>query len=282
MEKMMSEQLLTDENMGDESLANGENHENSDNSKAIEEATKWGWAPKEKWRGDPNDWVDPEQFVEKFVPAIRANKQSHKELREELEQTKRLAKESMEILKKHQEETLAKKDSEYQEAISKLKASRNESIRNGEDDEAGKIEEQIEALNAERGKLKEKPEVKVDNQPNEALQTWVQDNKWFADDPDLREYALDYAEKLTREGKNPGGQALLELLGEKAKKMFPHKFEAASKNRPNAVEGAGKPVTTRSGKTASDLPPEHRKMMKEMVDAGYITEESYLKNYTWQ
>lgn len=274
----MSEQALTnEENLGEETLQ-GEIQPNEHE----QEASKWGWAPQETWRGDPDDWVDAKTFTEKFVPAIKANKQSHQELREELERTKRLAKESMEILKKHQEETLAKKESEYKEAIEKLKASRNESIRNGDDEEASKIESQIDALNDERSKLKDAPKVKEEPQPNEALKGWVNENKWFADDADLREYALDYAEKLTREGKNPGGVELLKVLEERTKRMFPHKFESASTRRPNSVEGAGKPITNKGGKTAADLPPEHRKMMKEMVESGYITEEAYLKNYSWQ
>ncbi len=274
--------------MSEQSLAEGEVIENLNEGETGEggtelssneqEASKWGWAKQEKWRGAPEDWVDADAFVEKFVPAIKANKQTHKELRDELETTKKIAKESMEILRKAHEETLAKKDQEYSAAIKSLKVQRNEAIRVGEDDEADRIEGEIDALNTEKAKLKEAPK-KQEEAPNRDLQEWTSENKWFTDDTDLREYALSVAEAWTKNGTNPGGKELLTKLGAKVRTMFPHKFETA--RRPNAVEGAGKPSGSKTGKTVNDLPPEHRSMMREMVKSGYLTEQDYLNNYTW-
>jgi len=275
----MSEQSLAEEVIVENIGETGEGETSPELNQNEQEASKWGWAKQEKWRGAPEDWVDADAFVEKFVPAIKANRQTYNEFREELAQTKKIAKESMEILRKAHEESLKTKDAEYGSALKTLKSQLREAARNGEDDDADRIEGEIEALNTERSKLKEAPKPQVNPESNKDLQEWTGENKWFTDDPDLREYALDLAEKWNKAGTNPGGKVLLEKLGEKVRTMFPHKFE--EKRRPSAVEGTGKTSGSKSSKTANDLPPEHRSMMREMVKAGYITEQAYLSNYSW-
>lgn len=245
-----------------------------------EAASKYGWVPQDKYRGDPNDWVDAKTFNEKFVPAIQANRQSHKELREELDRVKRATQESMAILKKTQEEALARKDAEYQQTISTLKSQHREAIRDGNDVLADDLEQKIESLNGDRSKLKQTATVEPEpTEPSPELVSWVDDNKWFQEDAELRDYAFYLGNKWDKEGKNPGGKALLDKMTTEVRRMFPHKFDNQNRTRPGAVEGGARPTGSTRGKTSSDLPPEHRQIMKEMVRDGLLTEEQYLKEY---
>lgn len=245
-----------------------------------EYASKYGWVPQDKYRGDPNDWVDAKTFNEKFVPAIQANRQSHKELREELDRVKRATQESMAILKKTQEEALARKDAEYQQTISTLKSQHREAIRDGNDALADDLEQKIDTLNGDRSKLKN--ELKKEPEPTEPapeLVSWVDENKWFQEDAELRDYAFYLGNKWDKEGTNPGGKALLDKMTAEVRRMFPHKFDNQNRNRPGAVEGGARPTGSTRGKTSADLPPEHRSMMKDMIAQGLLTEEMYLKEY---
>lgn len=251
-----------------------------------EKARQYGWSPKENWRGKPEDWVDAEEFNEKFVPAIRANRQSHQELKNELEKVKSTTAEAMEILKRSHAAEIERKETEIKGLIKDLKTRHREAIRNGDDDEADQIEAEMENLHSASSDLKKTSDkdnqgVNLDPEMTRAFQEWVRRNDWLTTDEELRDYAIYYGDKLEKEGNNPVGKEFFQLVEDKVKKTFPHKFENQNRNRPNAVESGGVPATQKRKKTSNDLPPEHRQMMKEMIAQGHLTEQQYLDNYQW-
>ena len=140
------------------------------------EAREQGWRPKEEFDGDPVKWRPAKEFVER---GELFGKIDH--LGKELKETKK-------ALKMLQEHHAKVKDTEYKRAVDELKALQKKHLEEGNSDGYLETTELLTDLKAEQ-KAREVLEVNQPQQPDPRFIAWVDQNKWYSKDPEMRQYA---------------------------------------------------------------------------------------------
>lgn len=252
---------------------------------AEAEASRKGWLPKDKFKGDTAKWVDAKTFVERgerFNANLIQEVATLKQKIASFEGTK-------EAFAKFHAESMAKKDSEIADAIKLLRLQHAEAVSGGEGETALTLEDRIDALKDERKALKEAtPEPVAAPKPAPAapavdpvMEEWIEDgNAWFRDDTKLQSYAVAMGQELVAKGETLRGRKFLDKIATLMAEEFPRKFNGAGHGRAAAVESGGRSAATSgSAKSERDLPAADRRLMNEFVEAGWTTKEAFLKSY---
>lgn len=280
-------------------LAGGEDVEvvvqHSAEQLAEEEASRKGWVPKEKYRGDPTKWKPASQFLE---DGKRYQKNMETRL-ERLERENEELKKSGKAFAEYHEQQMQGKQKELDDAIKALRVQKSQATAEGEHTLAVEIEDRIELLKEERAGLKEdkkqeakgpkydeKGRVQAANPADQAiLDEWVSDgNEWFDNNPSLRAYAMEYGATLVNET-SERGRKFLDKVAEHVRENFPRQF-AKMENKPterrnDQVEGnvVGSHDRTGGKYTIHDLPAEELALMRDFIQKGWTTQEKFLANY---
>lgn len=258
---------------------------------AENEASKKGWVPKAKWvqSGKPADqWVDAGTF-NKRGEAFTKNLQTElASVRAELESFRGTAKSFQEFQKK----MLADKQVELDGALKQLRLQRTEAIREGDDERALELEDEIDAARANAKAVATEvkippvdPNVKLENP---VLDEWITDgNEWFQTNDKLRQYAIALGDQMINGGETDRGRKFLDKIAVKMREEFPKSFRAPAGAPPgDRVSGSGVGSGGRSGagasvggRTARDLPPADRDLMRQFISEGMYTEKEFLESY---
>lgn len=241
-------------------------------------ASEIGWAPKDKFRGDPSKHIDAKTYYEKgefVLPIVKKQRDEAKAHAEKSDKTIAELKAAMADFQKFTEAAAERKVSELQAEISSLKGTRAAAVAAGDDkafreaDDA--IEERKEAIAAAKEKPV-KPEPKEDPSVDPAFSAWLDENRWYADDPKKKkladEFGIYYANADGLKGKP--------LYDAVAAKMKSLESEVSGKERAGPQRG-GKPSGSDSkAKTFENLPQEYKDGFKKMERAGFtVTKEQY-------
>ncbi len=259
---------------------------------AEAEASRKGWVPKDKYRGDPAKWKPASQFLE---DGKRYNKTLETRL-ERLERENEELKRSGKAFAEYHEQQMQAKQNEIDTAIKQLRVEKSRATADGEHTLAVEIEDRIELLKEEKKGLAPTPtptEERKGKQPPEdsvnslVVREWVEDgNDWFDASPELRQYAFDYANTLVN-STSIRGRKFLDMVAEHMREEFPRQFakiegkQAPAARRNDQVEGAVASGNDRAGGkyTIHDLPPEDLALMRDFVSKGWTTPDKFLKNY---
>lgn len=250
------------------------------------EAGRKGWVPKDQYKKNPDTWVDAQTFLERgdrFVTNLQRDVANLTQKLQDFEGTKA-------AFVKFSEESLARKDGELKEAISALKSQRMQAIREGEDDLAVQIEDRIDLLKDQQKEVKAAPAVAAQRrtEPDPAdpvLQEWIdEDNKWFNEEPKLRDYAIKVGEQLIADGETIRGRRFLDKIRGIMETEFPRRFKgkteaAAYRGGESSTASSGAKNSNSGGKTERDLPAIDLALMKEFISTGFTTKEKFLKSY---
>ena len=262
-----------------------------------QEARQLGWADKEHWKGNPEHWVDADQFLERgrtVLPIVRENnerlqqtvskqEQRISELQKQLEE----GRSSMEEFKKFHADELKRKVAETKrELLVGIEEARKEGNTEAVVDLQEKLDELNESskgLSAPPAKEPEKKPPPAEPQLDPALQTWMGQNPWFGTDPVKSNLAIGIAQKLKSE--NPG------LLGADFYAKVSQELEAylapargASKMEGGGGNGAGN-NSGGEAKGFAGLPPEAQAYAKAEArkyvgpNKMFKTEKDWLEYY---
>jgi hypothetical protein len=182
--------------MAEENLDQGQEQDAGDapSAEVVREARALGWAPKERWRGNPEDWLDAGAFLEKgkeLLPVLKANNQqllSEMEgLRERDQQTVaelRRTQAALKALEDAHEETQAEA---IEDQISMVKAQIAEASRNGEHEQVAELTEKLTDLKLEA----KKPPAKTNGDgrgtgDEPSAEAIAELRGWFRDNPDYK------------------------------------------------------------------------------------------------
>jgi len=234
------------------------------------EAREMGWTPKDKFRGNPDRWVDAAEFVEKaehVMPILRADRNR---LRNELltrdqkidTLTQQLATTAT-IVKDLQGHFDTKLQSELAAQRASLKGQLKEAVEDRDTDAELEIRDQLDALKtaeteaADRAK-KNKDKLTAaptDTDPQVKLspdfEAWKADNTWYggtsAEDKKRTKQILRIAEDLRDDGDETTGREFMDRCLEKLEET-----ESGSSNRSshNKVE-SGNPRSNSGGGNGS-------------------------------
>lgn len=226
-----------------------------------DEARAQGWKPKEEYEGDPNKWRPAKDFVER---GELFGKIDH--LGKELKETRK----AMKMLQEHHTKV---KETEYKRAVDELKALQKKHLLEGNSDEYLETTELLTDLKAEQ-KAREVAAQTAPQQPDPRFISWVDSNRWYKADAEMREYAdvvgMGYANK------NPGldPEEVLEYVTAQVKARFKDKFQNPNRNKPSAVEGTS--TASSPKKESFELTDDEKRVMHTFVRQNLMTKEEYI------
>jgi len=238
-------------------------------SPVEQEATAQGWVPKEAWveqGNSPDDWRPAKEFKERG------------ELFKSIHSIKRELKSkdaALTALQRHHQFVFEKA---HQKALTDLKQTKRQAMKEGDLELVAAADERIEALNEEHEQEKKEivsatPDASA--QPHPEFQVWIDRNSWYAEDADLQEFAD--AMGLVYSNKNPGvnPKQVLAHVETEVRRKFPEKFGPVKRSAPNPTlkpSSTGKVVKRGSDVELSDV---ERQIMATLVKGGVLTEEQY-------
>ena len=228
---------------------------------AEESARKKGWKPKEEFDGDPEVWVDAEEFI-KREPFFDKFKHQNKKIKE-LERT-------ISGMTQHYNAAVA---NGVKNAIAQLQQRKETAIEDGD-------KELVRAIDAEIDRQKASPQMPVVNPDMLVINQWVGENKWFNSDPVAQAAAIKLDEKLKDE--EPDVEVRLSRVKEEIEKRFPEHFPAKQKpttQHPPPIEGARTPQKGQPKYDKSRLSPEQKTVYEHMVVRNKImSHDQYFKD----
>lgn len=263
------------------------------------EATRMGWAPKDKFRGDPEKWVDAKTFVERgknMIPLLKENLErmstKYGAMETELKEVKKTASEFLEFSRKSEERAYQRAKKEYDREVATLKVKMKAAVKSGDSDAYEELEATMNTLEApEKPETPAKDETRKETKNTDEtpeLKAWMENNKWFNADKRMTKYAISVEADIAAENPGKNQAEILELISDEVKTRFPEKFKNQNREKGNSVDtGETEGRRKSSGKrTFDDLPQEAKDAYKNWArtfkESGKeYTKEEYLKNYEW-
>lgn len=247
------------------------------------EARLLGWKSLDEFSGDPARWRPANEFLEKGKQINGFLRKDLEKIRNELRrrdaQISELQTSIMQFAEYHKE-TEARA---LERARKELNAARKEAIRAQDGERVVEIEERLENLDEAAAQMRVTPPVVVQKpaEPDPIFKQWVDANPWYSNDRVLRALTHDYAEELKQISPQLVGLEFLDQVKQRVMEAHPEFFKNPAKTRPVAVgTGSAESLPRQSRKrTYADLPEEARRACDQFVKKGFVTQESYVRDY---
>jgi hypothetical protein len=250
-----------------------ESNESKDSLNYEEKALKLGWAPKDKFKGNPAEWRDAKDFYEKGELVLPLVKKQRDEARAEAAKaSKRIAdlESGMASFQKLVEEEGSRK---VKEQIAALKDVRAAAVASGDDKAFRAADDAIDELKESqvKAKVEEKPVAKVESDPE--FDKWKAENPWYDKDQAKKEYAdqlgvyLHNVKKMSR----------AEVLEAVANKIAEMEQETSGTARAGPQRGGQASGANTKTQTFDNMVPEAKKAYDSFIRQGIkMTKEQYV------
>jgi hypothetical protein len=255
------------------------------------EAESQGWVPKDRFRGNEQDWVDADTFVKRgreILPILRKNNEN---LMKDLNSTKEQLKEfrqAAEEFKTFQRDAYERKASDYEKRIQEIKDSRAQAISDGDGQKVNALDD---ALDEAKDNLREAQQAVKDSVStataapvmDAGLKVWLERNDWFGVDVRMTSLANGLGESIRKEFPELKGQPFIDKLDELLQEEFPNKF-GKSKTTPRSMveSGSGRQGRSSSNSQSYDnLPSDAKAACDRFVKQKLMTREQYVSEFDW-
>lgn len=247
----------------------------SEEAPTIEnEAREMGWTDKDAFKGDPEKWVDAATFVDRGRNLLPLVKKQNKELRDALAKRDADLEEVKKSAKEFQSFTKAALEREFNERLAALEEKQAKAIEEGDGKAAVAVQREISAL--EKQKPEEKQEEKKETpQITPEFRDWVDENKWYEKNEEMRDEADGIGLALAKRGYK--GKELFQKVRERIERLYPEEFG----ERPSPQRG-GKVSEKPAAKSFDNLPQEAKAACDKFIKNGWVkNREQYVKEYDW-
>lgn len=229
-----------------------------------ERAASNGWRPKEEWNGPEGQWVSADEFNRRGELFSKINHQG--KVIENLQKDLGAMAQYNQRIEKLQ----------YERAMADLKAKKAEALESGDSKTVVDIDEKITDLRVAKETAAIVPQ---QNGPSPEFKDWAEKNDWYGSDQELTEYADDIGDIFKAKHPNASNSEMFERVDKMIKKTFPERFKEPSKRADPVEGGSFKAAPAGNGKlTEAMLSDEEKSVMRNLIKAGVITKEKYLKD----
>lgn len=245
-----------------------------------QKAKRMGWVEQEKFKGDPDRWVEAERFIERGETEIPIMRERIKNYDSTIKRQNNDIAKMKETFKDFRSYAQEREIKAVERAVKDLTAKQRVAVEEGDTKTFDSLEEEKNTLLQEQPTV---PEIKASDPDEEIFNDWVDDgNKWFIDDKDLGKYAASISSYVA-EKTGLSGTALFDEVKKETQTRFPDKFGNKNKVVPNIVESGTEQAAPVKGKqTYASLPTEAKaecdRFIKTIPD---FTKEEYLESYEW-
>jgi hypothetical protein len=257
----------------------------------LEKAKSMGWAPKEKWRGDPNEWVDAGEFLargERLMPILRANNRKLEEQTQALEAQNRTLAAQLAELRGSMDEFVEAQREAMQDKLKQQRADIRRQLREardqGDDAAIERLEATLDENDEQRQKLAQPAKAGTPaaaEQPNPAYEAWKASNPWFqgTSREDQRKTALAMQFGREAAAARLAGKAFFDYVDEQMEEALPARATTSK------VEG-GRPSGSGGGTGFDSLPAEAKAQARKDAlrfvgpNKVFKTEKEYFAHFT--
>jgi len=225
-------------------------------------AMEQGWKPQDQFEGDKSKWVPADEFLRRG------------ELFGKIDSLNRDLKDTRKALKMLQEHHVKVKQAEYQHALETLRQEKKMALEAGDADALIEIDDRIADEKAKQ-QVEQQLARQAATAPDPRFVAWVNENKWYVDDPELHSFADEAGHAYTRLHPESDPMDVLVYVKGRVKKAFPEKFQNPNREKPNSVEGGGTPPRKPKIDTF-ELNEEERRVMNTFIRSGAMTKEEYI------
>lgn len=219
-------------------------------------ASELGWSPKDKWRGDPDEWKPAATFLKETVAINKSQRKENKTIKDKLT---RLERATDTIVARTREDERRKVEAEF-----------NSAVEEGDNEGARRAAKSLEALDRSPGGA------------DPAVLDFVERNKtWFNVDPIATQYAVNLTASLAQQGLSTDDQ--LERAETEMRKRFPEHFAASRQTKGPASVNEQQGRTARTGtsnrvKGYAELPADAKAIALKYEKQG-VPKESFATEY---
>jgi len=239
-------------------------------SRQEELASNHGWVPLEEWEEqgkDPEDWVDAKVFNMRgeFFDKISRQNREVNELRKTLQD-----------LKNHQQQLLK---AEREKVLKDLREAKKDAINRGDGDEVIELEDRIDVLKSTPLPEPDQEDMqRLQQEAQQKLDQWVSENRWYAEDPDLRTYADFVGKQLMEDGVDP--ETIWTEVPKRVKAAFADKFSNPRRQESTvaSTNNVGTSRKSKKGPSWNDLDDMQKQVAIRFEKSGTMTREEYIKD----
>lgn len=248
-------------------------------SDAEIKAAEQGWTPEDQWHGDPDKWVNAEEFLNRGEKHNGILRERNEKLIAEVSALKQELRDSV---KQFGEATRQAETRAYNKAMKTLKQQQLEAVQNGDTEMWAELEDEKTSLQTEYNKANQPQQQQYNPDTDPHFISWHSNNQWYNDDLDMTVYANQIAPIVANKVGNNSSPEFYNAISNEIRKKYPDKFRNVNRDRPSPVQGAaqegGKP-NNRKGKGYNDLPEEAKKACDRFVKQNVMTQDEYLAEY---
>lgn len=249
-------------------------------TEAQKEARVFGWVPKEEFHGDPEQWRDADQFLQRGREINGFLRKDLEKIRNELQRKDAElgeVKSAVDEFRRFHEQT---EERAYKRALKELQDKKKDAIQAGDGDTVIEVEDEIEGLKESRQVKREvRPAADTAAKNIEIFNDWAGENTWFKEDVALQASANGFSDIVKNENPNLVGRAFLDEVAKRVKASFPEKFGNKNRELPSAVEAGGTSRPSSRKKSYADLPAEAKAACDKFVKNGMLTKDQYVADY---
>lgn len=238
----------------------------------IERAKEMGWTPKEEFRGDPEKFIDADEFVQRGETLMPILKASNRRLQAEVRSTKDQLTQTSSQISMLEKELLELKKAQIQNLRQSSTSRRDELRLQIEQARADREPEKVVQLQSELDEVEQEIDGLRDPEPRKPptttmtkeqmlpiVQEWQESLDWWGKDERMTTYANGLAARLRQdpEWAEVTGRPFLDEISRRTEKAFEDSPSQRGINRTagGSLNGARSTSTGgRRGKSFSDLP----------------------------
>jgi len=243
-------------------------------SEHEERASRMGWVPKDKFRGNPDTWVSAEEFA-------RRGDESVPLLRSQVRRLEQRDKENAEAIKQFSQFHAQVQENAYKQALEDLRREKIEARNSLDGERELLIDDKIEELRQyDPRKQVAAPIQQPKSDP--VFEGWIAENKW-AEDEDAQAIGMIIGNKLRANGDTSSGKEFLDKIKLEMRKSPKYAHFLNEQENPNRTQapavGANSTVSKNRQKGYADLPADAKEACNMFVKKGFITQEKYVKDF---
>ena len=235
-------------------------------SNPIEElASEMGWIPKDKFKGEPEEWEDAHVFLKNANLIAKKQHITIERLTNDIGNLKTDVRKTLDYQKK-----LSQK--QIDELKSQLLEQKREAIRDADVDTVEKIDAKIKSIDEES----EEDDTSV-NEYDPVFAEWHEKNKWYGTDKRKTRYADAVAKEY--ENSNIKLEEILNIVDSEME-LFKKTKKVSGTKTTDVIDETHRSMKTTEKYKHSDIPYDLQKIAKDMVRQKIIkTEKEYYDDY---
>lgn len=261
-----------------------------DTAEIRELARRSGWAPQEKWKGDPKDWKPAHEFVglgkKVFSDLKEKNELLLKKFESQEKQNKILIDSVKQLTQRHKEETKRA----VEQALLQAEQERQDAILEADPQRVAEIENDMNRIRAQYQEDDSAEEPQAEDEPvdNPTFQAWVKDNDWYNTNNKAAAIADSIAFPLVQTGRfKLDDPELFEIVDQEMKIRRPDLFKDPepevnpNRDKPSPVSRPSGKLKKPSKARFDSLDMDDKKTYEFMVSQYKDMGETFMSKEEW-